>query len=530
MHILQISLVNKFLDSVLNCLDKGFQKMPALRNILLVEDNTGDIEFIKEIYFKQHQDEFNLITCSDLEAALMTSNESLELILLDLDLPDSRGIDTVHAIKNNFSETPIVVFSGRDEFDLIRDIMELGVLDYAIKGNLSYDAVNRIIRFSIARSQYYSRINNQNRTLSNVTKKLTKKISETPSERPRDELDKVDKKIIDYLSHEIRGPLSLMSGSIEVLKDIEDDLQRKRLTKVLENSCTYLQHLLNSILESESKCINLETIMTQALELSESSAHKREISFHFSNSITNIKNLYIPNSIKLSQVVINLINNAIKYCPGSEIKVSTSIKGDFLEISIADSGPGISAENVKSIFNFGKKITMKNASGNSNGYGLYYSKEIVHHFFNGSIELETRPDQGSTFTILIPNDKYYFKNDLQKNLLLIDDCEDFANIFKQFLKTEEYQVSHVYQRDLILQALNQKKYDLILSDFHIDGGENKDLISKIKTSVNHNTPLIILSGDKEENILFKKGQYQEFIRKPIHKKQLINVIKKYVEL
>lgn len=500
--------------------------MQALRNILLVEDNKGDIEFIKEIYFKQHSDEFNLIICKDLEAALMTSNESFELILLDLDLPDSRGIDTVHAIKNTFTEIPIVVFSGRDEFDLIRDIMELGVLDYAIKGNLSYDAVNRIIRFSIARSQYYSRLNNQNRTLSNVTRKLTKKISESPKE----EMDKVDKKVIDYLSHEIRGPLSLMSGSIEVLKDIEDEQQRKRLTKVLENSCSYLQHLLNSILESESKCLSLKTIITQALELSESSAHKREISFHFKNNIKNINDLYIPNSIKLSQVIINLINNAIKYCPGSEIEVATQIKGDFLEVSIADSGPGISADNVKTIFNFGKKIKTKNASGYSNGYGLYYSKEIIHHFFNGSIELETRPDQGSTFTILIPNDKFYYNNLGQKNLLLIDDCEDFATIFKQFLKSEEYKVNHVFERKYILEALNTRKYDLILSDFHIEGGENKDLISKIKTSLNHNTPLIILSGDKEENILFKKGQYQEFIRKPIHKKQLVNVIKKYVQL
>ncbi|MFG0294277.1 MAG: response regulator, partial [Maioricimonas sp. JB045] len=125
----------------------------ALR-ILLVEDEQTDAELIRRTLQRRFSIPFELMHAPDLATARqLVDTASPDLIVLDLSLPDSSGLDTFRCLHEAVADTPIVVLSGYDDEDVAADAVALGAQDYLVKSSLDAHVLTRALRFAIERAK-----------------------------------------------------------------------------------------------------------------------------------------------------------------------------------------------------------------------------------------------------------------------------------------------------------------------------------------------------------------------------------------
>ncbi len=134
-------------------------QLEAIR-VLLIEDEAGDAHLVK-MKLKQTQGEsFDLTWAQSLsEAQRYLAASSFDVILLDLSLPDSEGLATVHSARSMTMGIPIVVLSGRGDTDFALTALEAGAVDYMVKGDFGYDGLARVIRYALLRTEMEARNN-----------------------------------------------------------------------------------------------------------------------------------------------------------------------------------------------------------------------------------------------------------------------------------------------------------------------------------------------------------------------------------
>lgn len=208
-------------------------------------------------------------------------------------------------------------------------------------------------------------------------------------------LQEKQKQFVTNVSHELRTPLTTILGYIDLLKNKGTDKNIfETCIKHLESSSDRLLRLINDLLdlstlakyefEVQPKNTNLTELLTEISNQMSIKAKKFEITIK--NELDNIPNVMLdPTRIK--QVFVNLIDNAIKYSKGSEIKIKLFHSHPYVFVIISDNGMGIPKESLSKIFEPFYRVD-KNRARNigGNGLGLSISKEIIENH-NGSIEI-----------------------------------------------------------------------------------------------------------------------------------------------
>ncbi|MDD5701341.1 MAG: response regulator [Dehalococcoidales bacterium] len=121
--------------------------------ILLIEDNPGDVRLIQEI-LKETGTQFQIYVSDKLESGLrLMESQSIDIILLDMNLPDSRGLETVTCLQEQFSHLPIVVMTSTDDTELAVQAMRLGVQDYLVKGKVDSEILRRSLVYASERKR-----------------------------------------------------------------------------------------------------------------------------------------------------------------------------------------------------------------------------------------------------------------------------------------------------------------------------------------------------------------------------------------
>lgn len=121
--------------------------------ILLVEDNPGDAVIINEMLKEIYPKKFELVHFKRLEDSVSHVNENFDIVLLDLNLPDSRGIETFNEMNKNAPEMPIIILTGLLDEELAINIVAEGAQDYLVKGNIDKQLLSRSIKYSIERKR-----------------------------------------------------------------------------------------------------------------------------------------------------------------------------------------------------------------------------------------------------------------------------------------------------------------------------------------------------------------------------------------
>ena len=217
------------------------------------------------------------------------------------------------------------------------------------------------------------------------------------------------------MSHELRTPMNAILGFGQLLTmDPENPLKPRQETNVrhILKAGQHLLELINEVLdlskiESGNMTISIEevplrSLLSEILELLQPMLNAKKISFNAAPLETSGITV-LADRVRLKQVLLNLISNAIKYNhPGGSISVAyRKLEGSKIQISVQDTGVGISPENLEKIFDPFHRVESKTEPIEGTGIGLTISRKLIH-MINGSLEVKSEEGKGSCFFITLP--------------------------------------------------------------------------------------------------------------------------------
>ncbi len=222
-------------------------------------------------------------------------------------------------------------------------------------------------------------------------------------------VEQIKKDFVLNASHELKTPLTSIKGFIETLEaEIPD--KNKNYLNIIKRNSERLTHIVNDLLiinqleDSDifkTEIIDLNRVINETIIIHQKEAEKKNIEFIIKEPSVNIK--FRGDKYKIEDLIINLVNNAVKYTDKGKITISYGYEDkNNVFFKIKDTGIGIEKKNLQRVFER-FYVTNKSRSRETGGTGLGLSivKHIVN-IHNGSINLESEPGSGSTFTIILP--------------------------------------------------------------------------------------------------------------------------------
>ncbi|MGV3507986.1 MAG: ATP-binding protein [Sphingobacteriaceae bacterium] len=367
-----------------------------------------------------------------------------------------------------------------------------------------------------------------NRNTIQITKtKDNLKSMNTVLENAMEELERSSKARMDFLStmsHELRTPLNGVIGlsNILMMENPRED-QKENLT-MLKFSAENLLSLINDILDLnklESDKIELEKIPFHLHDLLKNSAGslkinaiKKGLSFEIIVADELLDKLIISDPTRLTQVLTNLVNNAIKFTQSGYVKLETRLtqitpEALTVRFSVKDTGIGIDKDKQKDIFEpftQASKSTTRQFGGT--GLGLSIVKKILQ-MFQSEIHIESCPGKGSEFWFDIdfqysvaslkkPEEKTYKKDTLQGlRVLVAEDNLVNVMVIKKLLSQWSIQPVVVNNGAMALKQLEQTEFDIILMDLHMpemDGYQATKEIRSFNDKSKASVPIIALTA------------------------------------
>lgn len=379
-----------------------------------------------------------------------------------------------------------------------------------------------------------------------------RKIQEAEIIKAREEAEKaatVKSEFLSNMSHEIRTPMNAIIGLTNILMDRGFKGKDYENLKAIKYSANNLLVIINDILDFskiEAGKLSIENLDYDLKEMLGSLYN----SFHFIAEDKGLKLKFkidknVPDIIKgdpvrLNQILVNLINNAIKFTPSGNVTVYVHLKESYLVFSIIDTGIGISESSKKKIFeSFTQAYSDTSRKYGGTGLGLAITKRLVA-LMKGKIGLKSEVGIGSEFIISIPfelgdsnkiepkgqNAKEY-KDLMGMNVLLAEDNEMNKYVIQQMLKRLNANVQVADNGREALNLLDLKKYDLLLLDIQmpeLNGFDVIDIIRKYSAGhINYNVPVIAITADvfpETKKKALKHGM-NGIITKPFEEKDLL---------
>jgi len=234
-------------------------------------------------------------------------------------------------------------------------------------------------------------------------------LERTSEYQPED--DSLD--FIAFAAHELRGPITVIRGYLDVLSDELDetlDMDQKELINRLVVSANRLSSYVNNILNasrydrrhlkvhlSEDSIAEIYDTINDDMQL-RASAQNRLLSVHFPSDLPTVA----ANRGSLSEVFGNLIDNAIKYSnEGGSVNVTATVDGDFIKVSVEDHGIGMPGNVVSNLFHKFYRSHRSRETVAGTGIGLYISKAIIESH-GGTMSVRSEEGKGSTFEFTVP--------------------------------------------------------------------------------------------------------------------------------
>ena len=360
------------------------------------------------------------------------------------------------------------------------------------------------------------------------------------------------------MSHEIRTPMNAIIGFSELLYEQIEDTHLKQFTKTIQSAGQTLLELINDILDIskiEAGKLDITPKPTNPYNLIEETANIFSLKMQekgldiLIDIDKTIPKTIIIDEIRIRQILLNLIGNAIKFTSSGYIKISAKpIKIDEmsstvdLSISVEDTGIGIKENQIGKIFeSFTQHDGQDNKEYGGTGLGLTISTKLAK-MMNGSLKVTSIYGKGSIFELRLHNISIssivvekeqkelatHYKFD-KATILLVDDIENNRELVKHIFKDTDITILTANNGKIAIELATTKDIDLILMDIRmpiIDGYQAADIIRKTKQDL----PIIALTASVMEDDFNKirRSNFNGYLRKPILKSKLFDEISKYL--
>ncbi len=349
--------------------------------ILIVDDTPKNIQVVASIL---REEEYQMaFACNGKEALDQTKSANFDLILLDIMMPKMDGYEVCERLKADpaTQEIPVIFLTAKTETASIVKGFEFGAVDYVTKPFRKEELLARV------RTHLYIR-------------KLQLDLQEVNAAKD---------KFFSIIAHDLRGPLGALHNVtqliIENIKNFSRDtlietfiMQRdaaKNLLALLENLLTW-SRIQRGMIEYHPQQTDVERIVHRNLALLTPHAEQKQITLH--NSIQPKLIVYADVNM-VDTVVRNLLSNALKFTDtGGNITISATPHEQYVDVSVSDTGVGISAKGLSKLFRIDEPYQRQGtADEEGTGLGLVLCQELVEKN-GGTIRVESETGQGTTFT------------------------------------------------------------------------------------------------------------------------------------
>jgi signal transduction histidine kinase len=362
---------------------------PEIIRILLVEDSRPEADLMQAMLDQEPYENYVFEHAPRVSVALAALEErAFDVVLLDLLLPDSKGMDTFERIHRQASEDiPIIVLSGIADEELALEAVRRGAQDYLVKGQVTAHILARAIRYAMERKQIEEAL------------------------RQRTEELKVRNKELDAfahtVAHDLRSPLTLITGYAELLKEDYTTIPR---SKLLENAQIILQYG-----EKMSTIID-ELLLLSSVRHAEITTYEMQMSEIVDSVLTRLAPLIEKQEAEISrprhwpaaigyppwieEVWFNYLHNALQYGgPTPHIELGGEKRADGkARFWVRDDGPGVPSEQRTKLFTPFTQLNQVKTEGH--GLGLSVVKRIIGKL-GGEVGVESKVGEGSTFYFIL---------------------------------------------------------------------------------------------------------------------------------
>ena len=380
--------------------------------VLIIDDTPINQEILTEILGPEG---YSLHFAADGETGLEKAfTLRPELVLLDLVLPGIMGTDVLDIIKREVPETLVILTTAYGSEETAIKALRLGVNDYIInKRPFDADEVREVVRRAVNEAHLRRENQRLQREIEFKNEQLQQNYAELQLAYARlQELDKAKASFFSMVSHDLRHPIAVAKGYLELIRtgDAPLDEETRGYINVAEQEMRYIAEMVDDVLDLsrmdagyyhvDCQPTAVSFLLNQARLAFRAQAAQRNISI--SIAPTEELPLVSADSLRMGQVMSNLLENALKFTPeGGSIALGATAIPDGVEITVRDNGVGIDPGEQEKIFERFYRIKRgEQLEDKGSGLGLAICREIVR-LHGGRIWAESNNGRGSTFRLTL---------------------------------------------------------------------------------------------------------------------------------
>lgn len=454
-------------------------------DILVIEDNPADIDLIREYLSEVIEFSVNLFSASTLkEGQNFLKKNAMDVVLVDLSLPDSQNLDTLKAVIGAMRKSSAIVLTSSDNKENALFAIELGAQDYVLKNSLGPEMLARVIRYSIQRSKWQQKMLEVQEQLNQSQK-----------------MESIGR-LTGGIAHDFNNHLAVTTLLCPLIieKLPADHAAQKYVQQILDfskKSTEVVKRLMafSRKYPAELKVVDLHIVLKESEALLSKILGENIL---ISVVLASEKALVRIDQALMENAIVNLSINARDAMPnGGKLTFETFIKAEQVSpeqsgtviLKITDTGDGIDPVNVTKIF---EPFFTTKALGKGTGLGLAMVYGTVEQC-GGKISVESILKQGTSFSITLPLSKIEVsaENDIpigkvdkravDQCILVVEDEDSLREAFSEFLMNHGYKVFTAQNGVEAFQKLSEsgRSIDLVITDLNMPNMGGVELREKV---------------------------------------------------
>ena len=554
----------------------GIETQPESRRrrILLADDNADMRQYVARLLSQR----FHVTSVADGLTALESARkEAPDLILSDIMMTGLDGFALLRAIRMDpeLRAIPVILLSARAGEEARVEGLTAGADDYLVKPFSARELIARVethLQMTAIRRESELMIRGlRDEVQAQADRDRARAIDNArlyeAAQKARSEAETANRLKDEFLatvSHELRTPLNAILGWTRLLRTGRlDDAKKEQAAEIVERNAVAQQQIVEDILDVsriitgklrlEVAPVELGPIVEAAVDSMRPSADAKGV--RLKSIVDSGANIVLGDPNRLQQIVWNLVSNAVKFTPrGGRIQVALQRVNSYAEITVSDTGKGISPDFLPHVF---ERFRQADSSSTRTYGGLGLGLSIVRHLTElngGSVHAFSEgEDQGATFTVRLPmaiiHDKTpvrhsqpVFPHAAQENtsalhnlslegikVLAVDDEPDARELLQVVLSHYNANVKVVASTSDALKVIQEWQPNVIISDIGMPGEDGYALIRKLRglpADRGGNVPAAALTAyaRSEDRVRAIAAGYQTHLTKPVEPSELVAVV------
>ncbi len=497
---------------------------------------------------------YDVVVVDDGDKALLElnfANPQFDLLITDEQMPSMSGRELCRKIRSSpgLYALPVICLTSLADEESMAAIYGAGVSDYIRKPFIDEELISRV-KVQVERYSLLKDLEVRVRQRTEEVSEALEKVKEAADTKNR---------FLANMSHEMKTPLNGIVGFCDLLADDISDLEMRDKLNLIRSSALSLSVVISDILEFskleagnttlEKRSFDIHLTLKEIAEffaLQVKSGQKHLIA-NFSDGLPQT---LIGDSLRLRQILINLIGNAIKFTnEGGTITVSCSVFDQdpsqvTIQFNVTDTGIGMKQDKIAEIFKpFSQADNSTTRRYGGTGLGLSITSELVS-LMGGLITIQSQEGVGTSFDFMIPfelpkvsertlESKLKTAKDRPSRILVVEDNKINQKLIVSILQRQGLDVSVADNGEEALKLISSNGFDLILMDCQMPVLDGYDTAKAIRNSPDEkvrNLPIVAVTANALQSDIekCKDCQMNEVVSKPINKDVLFKTIEKYL--